>query len=135
MEDVSEATRQGLALALRCNRHWLETGKGKVWLDGVVPPEGGDELQLQAMVPQKPLRPEPELGRYITDGPTDWAIVVKAVDIVESAITEWSGGYAVDLDVDRAEAFRIIYKYLARQKDPFEPIPYPILSALLHVSG
>lgn len=132
--DLYEATLQGLALALKCQRHWLETGRGKVWLDGVIPPPGGSETELKALVPEKPSRPDPELGRYITDGPTDWAIVVRAVRIVEEAIAEWSGGYAVDLDVDRAEAYRLIYKHLSQQKDPFQPIPYPVLNALLSVA-
>jgi transcriptional regulator with XRE-family HTH domain len=134
-KDVSEATLNGLASALRCHRHWLETGTGKIWVEGVIPPEGGDELHLQALVPNKPARPELELGRHITDGPTDWAIVAKAVDIVETTINEWSGGQAVDLDINRAEAYRLIYKHLSQQKDPFEPIPYQILNALLQVAG
>lgn len=132
-DDLSENTLNGLSIALKCHRHWLETGIGKVWLDGVIPPQGSEEIETQNHSPKKINRPDPELGRYITDGPTDWAIVVQTIRTVDRVVADWSGAGAADLDVDYAEAYRLVYKYLSKRKDPFSPIPYPDLSVLLSI--
>jgi len=89
-EELSESTLQNLARVLKCNRQWLESGKGPVWADGIIPPQIGaysienpDEHQFD-----DENLPDPELKRYITHGETDWAIVAIAVEIVRIEFKE-----------------------------------------------
>lgn len=133
-KELSDTSLRGLADALKCHRAWLETGVGTVFLKGVTPPEGAlQELQGQAPEPEEQQPIYPEVGRYMTDGPTDWAIVVAAVNAVEESIGQWEGWQKADINVYRAEAYRLVYKHLAKNKskDPFHPIPYQILDAIL----
>lgn len=137
--DVSESTLQGLALSLRCTREWLETGTGKVWLDGVVPPEGvADESVLQTaansaravhVVP----RPDPELSKFTSVGYMDWRVLERAVDIVRNAY-QLAGGASEGHDVHFAEAYRLVYLYISKQKDPFDPVHETAAGVLLTVA-
>lgn len=138
--DVSEATLQGLSLLLKCTRQWLETGSGKVWQDGVIPPPATpDEFQLQVdsedghsheVTP----KPEPEQGKFTSEGTMDWKILEKAVDIVLTRYHE-TGGAFQDWNINFAEAYRLVYLYLRRQQDAFDPKHESAVSILLTVAG
>jgi len=133
--DVSESTLQGLALSLKCTRSWLETGAGRVWLEGVVPPQGAAEDALLRLgsgkesIPQVNARPDPELGKYITEGIMDWRILEHTVNVVMTIFHE-AGGYSQDHNLNFAEAYQLVYRYLSKQTDPFDPIHH---QAALHL--
>jgi len=133
-KDLSDASLRGLADVLKCHRPWLETGVGTVFLKGVtVSPDKLHELQGPPPEAEEQQPINPEVGRYITDGPTDWAVVVAAVSAVDESIQQWDGWGKADIGVYQAEAYRLVYKHLIKQKDPFHPIPYQILSTILSV--
>jgi len=131
--DLTENTLKGLALALKCHWKWLETGQGKVWLEGVVPPKGGEDLLREDAVPSRPsASPDLVLGRYITDGPTDWVIVARAAAMVEHAIFG-ATLFQEKIRFNHAEAYRLVYIYLSKQKDPLAPVPFSAIKVLLSI--
>jgi len=133
-EHLTESTLKGLALALKCHRQWLETGVGGVWPEGVVPPEEGKEVLRQNFVPGASM-PEidPVLGRYITEGPIDWAIVARAVQIVKGAsFAATLTGKMIPLN--EAEAYRLVYIHLTNQENPFQVVPSSSLNLVLSLA-
>jgi len=134
-DEVSEATLQGLALSLKCTRQWLETGTGRVWLEGVTPPQGAAEDALlrssssQATAPQVQVKPDPEVGKYITEGTMDWRILEQTVNTVLTIFNE-AGGHSQDHNLNFAEAYQLVYRYLSKQSDPFDPIHH---HAAIHI--
>jgi len=71
----------------------------------------------------------------MTDGPTDWAIVDMAVRIVEDSVNQWGGNTENAADFNKAEAYRLVYKYLVKQKDPLNPGSLSEIYTLLSVAG
>lgn len=125
--DVTEATLQGLAVSLKCNRQWLENGIGRVWREGVNPPEGAGEDELLRSssglnsAPQLVPKPDPEQGEYLSDGLVDMRVFERTVEIVMTLFNE-AGGYSQDHNLNFAKAYQLVYRYLSKQSDPFDPI-------------
>lgn len=130
-EEVEE-TYERLAKALKCHLSWLKTGDGPVWIDGIIPPPGGDDSVLLSPMPKTTTRRDPELGRYILDGPTiDCAVISHAVNIVQEYV-----GYCTeyfDEDFNLTEGYWLIIKHLLKKDDPLGTIPHEVLKNILSV--
>lgn len=127
-DESENSTLQSLAIALKCNLAWLLSGQGPIWPEGLVPPRGGDESGL-SVLPKKGLLPkDPELGRYILNGPVDCAIMSRIIDILIE-YTEYSFE-----TFNYPEGIWLAYKYFSKQKDPLGPLEdgklYDILSVV-----
>ena len=138
-DEVSEATLQGLAVALKCNRQWLEEGIGRVWREGVTPPEGSAEDALlrssssKEWIPLDNVKPDPELGKYMIEGPVDCRVVELAGNIIQTAFDE-AGGQSQGHNLNFAEAYQLVVRYLSKQPDPADPRHRQAVSGLITVA-
>ncbi len=76
--------------------------------------------------------PELVLGKYVTEGPTDWVIVARAAAMVEHAIFG-ATLFHEKIKFNHAEAYRLVYIYLSKQKDPLQPVPFSDIRVLLSI--
>ena len=129
-EGLSENTIRGLASALKCHQHWLLTGEGDCLLDGIVPPEGREDILRENIASTKiPSIYKPDRVTTLSDPQVDWALVDRVGDIINRILWEWSGGTSAnEVNCDRPEAYKLIYKYLHQKQlaDPLGPLSLEI---------
>jgi hypothetical protein len=124
VDTTFRSTIDSLSKVLGCRSEWLITGEGPIWAEGIRPPEGLRVGNAMFRVMGKDLPPRcPEgtadRGRWITEGPIDWAIVARAIRLLDdaiqinpSAIEKSISPFSVPL------ALQLLYTHLAQQDDP-----------------
>lgn len=137
-ENTFQSTLRSLAKVLGCRLEWLLTGEGAIWAEGITPPE---QLRRGTTMPRvffKDLPPScPEgttdLGRWVTEGPVDWAVVARAIRLLDQGLqadpgiaTRHARGLSVPL------ALQLLHSFLIQKDEPLSISVEPAqLSALL----
>lgn len=141
VESTFRSTVDSLSKVLGCRAEWLLTGTGPIWADGICPP---DDLRVGTAMPKAMGKDLPryfpdrasEIGRWVTEGPIDWAIVARAVRLLDDSIradprvlTRAVFPFSVPL------ALQLLYAHLAQQVDPMIHTDPDAVRTILEVSA
>ena len=141
VETTYRSTLENLAAVLECRLDWLINGEGEIWLEGKQPPTitqtgiAVPSILSKARPPRRDEHPV-ELGQFVSDGPIDWAIVGRAVQLMDTAMAHDSKR------VRRAcspfslpHALLLLYRYLSQQDDPLGRVRVADIAMILSVAS
>ncbi len=141
-ENAYKSTISSLAKIFGCREQWLLTGEGEIWAEGITPPENLRHGNIQPRVfwkdlPTACLENTNDLGRWITEGPIDWAIVSRAIHTLEMGIHQDPLAIRKSTFTFSAPmALQVIYNYLIEQDKPLEiQMNSDLISALITASS
>ena len=135
------STLANLASVLGCRVEWLLTGEGEIWAKGVNAPE---EMATGTVIPRVLARSMPPrrsdcpitVGRWVTTGPIDWAIVSRSVQLLDTAMTSDARRVRkACTPFSIPHALQLIYTYLSQQPDPLGRVQLADVATILSIAS
>ena len=141
VDTTFRSTIDSLSMVLGCRPEWLLTGEGPIWAEGIRPPEGLRVGTAQPRVLGKDLPPRcpdglADRGRWITEGPIDWAIVARAIRLLDDAIQINASSVEGSISPFSVPlALQLLYVHLAQQDDPLFHTDPKAVAVILSVAS
>jgi len=135
------STFANLAAVLGCRLDWLLSGEGEIWAEGVTAPE---EVAVGTVIPRVLVRSMPPrrsdcpitVGRWVTNGPIDWAIVSRSVQLLDTALTSDARRVRkACTPFSIPHALQLIYTYLLQQPDPLGRVQLTDVATILSIAS